>query len=73
MMLDYYDYTKDNAFATQELIPYAREVLRFWDVHWPRANGKLNITANALETYRKVTNPSCDVAGLQWDLDKLIK
>jgi alpha-L-fucosidase 2 len=73
MMLDYYDYTKDNAFATQKMIPYAREVLRFWDVHWPRANGKLNITANALETYRKVTNPSCDVAGLQWDLDKLIK
>ncbi len=73
MMLDYYDFTKDNTFATQKLIPYAREVLRFWDVHWQRANGKLNIIANALETYRKVTNPSCDLAGLQWDLDKLVK
>lgn len=73
MMLDYYDYTKNSAFATQEMIPYAREVLRFWAVHWPLANGKLNIIANALETYRKVTNPSCDVAGIEWDLDKLLK
>ena len=57
MMIDYYDYTDDVQFAQENLVPYAREALRFWDVHWPRSGGKLSMLANALETYWKVTNP----------------
>ena len=36
MMLDCYDYTQDSAFATNYIVPFATQVIRFFDQHWPR-------------------------------------
>ena len=73
-MLDYYAYTEDKEFLQKELLPMADEFLVWWDKHWPRdAAGKLKMSpSNALETYHDVTNPAQDVAGLMWDIDRLL-
>jgi len=74
LMLDYYAYTGDAKFARERLAPMARELILFWDKHYGRdAAGRLQMTnAQALETYHGTTNPTCDVAGLQWVLDGLL-
>jgi len=72
LMLDYYAYTADQAFAKQTLLPMAEPLLLFWDKHFPRdAKGRLQIGGQALECY-SVTNPLPDVAGLHWVLDSLL-
>ena len=74
MALDYFDYTGDNDFAKNTLIPMADAGVTFYDKHFNRdANGKLFISpANAIETYWKVNNPTPDVAGLRWVLTGLL-
>ena len=74
LMLDYQAYAGDSRFAQDRLLPMARELILFWDKHYGRdAAGLLEMTnAQALETYHGTTNPSCDVAGLQWVLDGLL-
>jgi len=54
LMLDYYDYTEDEAFLAGELIPLARDVLGYYGARFPRdANGKIEIRpTQVLETYR---------------------
>ncbi|HTJ80010.1 MAG TPA: DUF5703 domain-containing protein [Rariglobus sp.] len=66
MMLDYYDYTGDTAFAQQKLIPIMKAGLQFFNEHFARdAQGKLLLNPdNAIETYWKVNNPAPDIAGL---------
>ena len=55
LMLDYLDYTDDAAFAKNELVPMAREVLKYFDTRFPRdANGKLAMTIAASSKRRKV-------------------
>lgn len=74
LMLDYQAYTQDREFLRDELLPMADEVLAWWDKHWPRdAAGKLRVQpAHALETYWNVANPAPDMAGLVWDLNRLL-
>ena len=74
LMLDYHAHTGDAEFARQRLVPMARELILFWDKHYGRdAAGRLRMTgAQALETYHGTTNPTSDVAGLQWVLDGLL-
>ncbi len=74
IMLDYYAHTEDKEFLQKELLPVADEFLVWWDKHWPRdAAGKLKMSpSNALETYHSVTNPAQDIAGLIWDIDRLL-
>lgn len=65
MMLDYYDYTQDGAFATNYLVPFGTQVIRFFDQHWPRTNGKLFFyPANAIEMYWDCTNSTDYISGL---------
>ena len=40
MMLDYVDYTGDTAFRDRVLVPFAREVLLFFDRHYLRGRGR---------------------------------
>jgi len=56
------------------LVPFAREVLLFFDKHYARdANGKLRLDpAMVLETWWVAVNPAPDVAGLQHCLDELV-
>jgi alpha-L-fucosidase 2 len=74
MMAEYVKYTGDLAFRDRVLVPFAREVLLFFDRHYPRgADGKLRIQpAQVLETWWIAVNPAPDVAGLRFSLDELL-
>lgn len=71
-MLDYYDYTRDEAFAREYIVPFATQVIRFFDQHWPRINQTINfIPANALEQFWDCLNPVDYIAGLKYTITKL--
>lgn len=74
MMLDYVNYTGDAEFRDRVLVPFAREVLLFFDQHYPRgADGKLRLDpAQVVETWWIAVNPAPDVAGLRFCLDELL-
>lgn len=74
MMLDYVNYTGDADFRDRVLVPFAREVLLFFDQHYPRgADGKIRLDpAQVVETWWIAVNPAPDVAGLQFCLDELV-
>jgi alpha-L-fucosidase 2 len=74
MMTDYVRYTGDASFQDRVLVPFAREVLRFFDQHYPRGtHGKLRLEpAQVLETWWVAVNPAPDVGGLRFCLDELL-
>lgn len=74
MMIDYAKYSGDRAFRDQMMVPFAREVLLFFDQHYPRdPDGKLRLDpAMVLETWWIAVNPAPDVAGLLHCLDELL-
>lgn len=64
-MLDYYNHTRDSAFATDYIIPFATQVIRFFDQHWPTINNQYRfIPANSLEQFWDCLNPIDYIAGL---------
>lgn len=74
LMLDYWDYTRDEAFARQRVVPMAAAVLEYFDSRFSRdAAGKLRITpTQALETHwYDVVNDMPTVAGLHAVLARL--
>jgi len=74
MMIEYVKYSSDESFRDNVLVPFAREVLLFFDKHYPRdANGKIRLDpAMVLETWWVAVNPAPDIAGLQFCLDELL-
>lgn len=74
MMFDYYEYTGDEAFLREHLLPMSDVLLEFWDKHYERnEEGHLVMyPAQALETLQDAKNPTPDIAGLKWVLDKLL-
>jgi alpha-L-fucosidase 2 len=74
MMIDYYAHTGDTAFLKKELLPIADNYLLWWDKHWSRdSEGKLHMyPSSACESFWECTNPTPDVAGLMWDIDRLL-
>lgn len=74
MMIEYVKYAGDEAFRDNVLVPFAREVLLFYDKHYVRdANGKLRLDPSmVLETWWIAVNPATDVSGLQHCLDELL-
>ncbi len=75
LMLDYYDYTHDTRFVGSRLVPYAREILKFYRNFYGRdENGKLVISpTQALETYwYDVVNDMPTVAGLRDVVPRLL-
>ena len=66
MMVDYFSYTRDEAFLREKLLPFATAVLTFFDEHYGvDANGRLDMTpSQALETWWDCTNAMPEVAGL---------
>ncbi len=74
IMLDYHEYTDDQAFLQTRLLPLADEVLQFYSSHYRDGpDGHLRMDpSQALETYQRTVNPISDIAGLQWTLDRLI-
>lgn len=74
MMLDYYSFTENEAFARETLVPLASEILTFFDQHWQRdENGKIRFDpAMALETYRVAVNPLVEIVGIQKVCEKML-
>ena len=74
MMLDYYEYTEDKEFLTKKVIPFANEVLLFFDQQYKTdENGKLIMNpSQALETWWDCTNPMPELAGLYADTERLL-
>lgn len=74
MMLDYYDYTADEAFLTEKILPAADAVLPFFDHYYKTDDaGKLVMNpSQALETWWKCTNPMPEIAGLTAVTEKLL-
>jgi len=68
-MLEYHHLSQNRTFAADVLIPFAREILRFYRLHyqrWPQGSGKLVISpAQTLETWQEVINPSEQIAGVR--------
>lgn len=74
MMLDYYEYTGDKAFARDTILPVAMAGITFFDQHFKRdTQGKLLLDPdNSIEMYWKVHDPAPDIAGLHAVLTRLI-
>lgn len=74
MMIDNVNYKGDKAFSDNVLVPFAREILLFFDKHYLRgADGKLRLDpAQVVETWWIAVNPSPDIAGLRFCLDELL-
>ncbi|ANI89972.1 hypothetical protein A9P82_12160 [Arachidicoccus ginsenosidimutans] len=74
MMLDYYDYTGNEKFVRDILLPVASNGVEFFNRHFPRdSSGKLLLDPdNSIEMYWKVHNPAPDIAGLHAVLRRLI-
>ena len=74
MMCDNFSNTGDQEFRDNVLVPFAREVLLFFDKHYPRdANGKLHLEpAQVVETWWVAINPATDIAGLRFCMDQLL-
>ena len=76
LMLDYWDYTRDERFLRKEALPMATTVLRYFDTRFARdSHGKLVISpTQALETHwHNVVNDAPTVAGLHAILARLRK
>ncbi len=79
MLLDYYEYTEDNDFATNKLIPLAKEVVKFYFTKWGISfiqnpfSFKLNMTPVwSGEADRNLTNPTSDISGLHKVINGLL-
>lgn len=70
---EHYDYTLDETFAKESFIPFASEIVSFFDVHWPHINGKLYFPdVHVLESFRDADNPMPFIAGLNSVLNRLL-
>ena len=76
MMLDRYMQSRDDKFFKKMLLPFATEIIKFYDQHYPKrdANGKRIITpAQVLEMYHGVSlNPTPVLEGLKAILSRLL-
>lgn len=75
MMLEYYAMTKNEIFARDTLIPFATEILTFFDRHWQRdVNGKIRFEpSQSLETWWLAVNPLPEIAGIGRVANDLLK
>lgn len=73
MMLDYYDYTNDDDFAREYIVPIAQEVIRFYNEMYTKDSVMTITPSNALETYWNCTNPTDHIAGLSYIIPRLIE
>ena len=75
MMIEYAKHSGDTDFKERTLVPFAREILLFFDKHYQRdENGKIRLDpAMVLETFWIAVNPAPDIAGLQFCLVEILK
>jgi hypothetical protein len=75
MMLDYYSYTGDTKFLKEKILSTANDGLQFYLNRFKKdSTGKLVFDpANAMETFWKVKNPSSEIAGFRYVLQRLLQ
>lgn len=75
MMLDYYQFTEDDAFLRDTMLPLLTDIVRYFAEHYPTdENGKMRFhPAQALETWWDCVNPLPEVAGLRFVLQQALK
>ncbi|MDR2706375.1 MAG: DUF5703 domain-containing protein [Planctomycetaceae bacterium] len=73
MMLEYYEYTEDNQFLNEKAIPFATEILTFFNEHYKTdADGKLFMSpSQAVETWWDCDNPMPELAGIYAVIEQL--
>ncbi|MEN6336656.1 MAG: DUF5703 domain-containing protein [Phycisphaerales bacterium] len=74
MMLDYYEHTLDRKFLQDTAVPFAHEILTFFDRHYSTdAQGKLLMQpSQALETWWECINPMPELAGCTAVTERLL-
>lgn len=73
LMLDYYEYTLNENFANNYLIPEAREIITFFNEQYKTINGKLDMEpSQSGETWWKCKNPMPEIAGLHSIINRLL-
>jgi hypothetical protein len=75
LMLEYFEYTGDENFAREMLVPIADAVTEFFDLHYRRdEKGKIRFEpGQALETWHEASNPLPEIAGLRYLLGRLVR
>ena len=74
MMLDHYEHTLDETMLRGTLLPFAHEILTFYDLHYPvDENGKIVMEpSQALETWWDCRNPMPEIAGILAVTERLL-
>ena len=75
-MGEYYKHTRDEMFAKDVLVPFAKEVGEFYLSHYQIGydSGLVTITpAQSLETYQEAINPSEQIAGVMAMIEVVLK
>lgn len=74
-LYDYARYTGDERSCREEAYPFVKEVVEFFRLHMPKADDGLYhvYPANAHETWWRVKDDICDLAGLRAVLPVLIR
>ncbi|MFZ2053046.1 MAG: DUF5703 domain-containing protein [Candidatus Aminicenantales bacterium] len=75
MMLDHYEHTLDEALLREILLPFAHEILTFYDLHYPAdESGKIVMEpSQALETWWDCRNPMPEIAGILAVTERLLE
>ena len=75
VMLDKYDYTGDEKFVQNTLLPLADPLIAFLDNYWQKRNAKGKIIfdpSQSLETWHVAVNPLPEIAGFKYLLPRLL-
>lgn len=75
VMLDRHDFTRDQEFARNTLVPLADPLIAFFDEYWKKRDGNGKIIfdpAQSLETFHSAVNPLPEIAGLRFVLPRLL-
>lgn len=75
LMLDYYSFTRDQAYLRDSILPVVKEIVTFFDQHWPRdEQGNIRFDpAMALETYNTAVNPLPEIVGIHKVCSELLR
>jgi hypothetical protein len=74
LLCELYAYTKVEYVARVWLVPVAKAVLEFFDLHYARdERGKIRFEpAQSLETWHEAVNPLPEIAGLQYVIERML-
>jgi len=72
MMLEAYAVSGDESLVEGYILPMAKGVLTFFQLHWPRINHTIRfIPANSIEQFWDCLNPTDYIAGIRYDIAEL--